>query len=111
MSKLLKCEGSSDDTFGVYGAGPDDDYDNCATGKPISFRVSAKSDDGALIVVGQYAPGYCAGWLIGISSDEHPDYEDCPIPEWPMRFERSDADYSPRLIIEAPDDVIVRHLK
>src|SRR5687767_1544276 len=101
----LTCEGSSDDTFGVYGAGPDDDYDNCASCEPIVFRVSSVSD-GSLLIVGQYAPKFAGGvWLVGIvpdaSDDEH------PIPEWPMHFQRSERPYSPQLIIEAPNDVTV----
>lgn len=107
--KVLKCEGSSDDTFGVYGAGSDDDHDNCASGSPICFVVESKSAGEALMVVGQYAPGQCAGWLIGIAPYDvrGDDGEDVPIPTWPMRFERSKQDYSPRLVIEAPDDVTV----
>lgn len=110
MTRILKCEGSSDDTFGVYGAGPDDDYDNCASGKPITFRV--QSGDASMLVVGQYAPGKCAGWLIGVAPDDpEDDGSEVPIPDWSMRFERSDAAYSPRLVIEAPDDVTVTHVR
>lgn len=36
--------------------------------------------------------------------------DDVPIPEWPIRIERSEAGYSPRLVIEAPDDVTVKLL-
>lgn len=111
MATELRCEGSSDDTFGVYGAGPDDDHDNCASGRPIVFRV--RHGDESLLVVGQYAPGECAGWLIGVASDDLHDTGDdieIAIPEWPMRFERSDRTYSPRLLITAPEGVTVEHL-
>lgn len=101
----LRCEGGSDDTFGVYGAGPDDDYDNCASGKPIAFRVSHLDD--AMYVVGQYCPGKCEGWLIGIA----PAHEERDIPQWPMRFEVSDRPYSPALIITAPKGVTVKYVK
>lgn len=102
----LVCEGSSDDTFGVYGGGLDADHDNCANGKPIAFRVRA--GDESLIVVGQYAPGECAGWLIGIAPDGE---DDTPIPQWRMWFERSDRAYSPALVIEAPLGATVEYIR
>ena len=103
MPKLI-FEGNSDDTFGEYGF-TKDDYDCCASGALIVYRVTEK-DSGGLNVVGQYAgrdwPDECPGcWLIGIQQVE----EDVPIPEWPMRFETADNGYSPRLIIEAPEGV------
>ena len=102
----LKCEGSSDDTFGVYGAGPDDDFDNCASGEPIVFKVSHGDD--AFFVVGQYG-ARSGGWCIGVEPCDEPDERH--IPDWPMRFERSDREYSPRLVITAPRGVKVKHVK
>lgn len=101
----LRCEGGSDDTFGVYGAGPDDDFDNCASGKPITFRVSHL--DEAMYVVGQHCPGPCGGWLIGIATAD----SERNIPNWPMRFEQSERPYSPALIITAPKGVTVKHVR
>lgn len=110
MSVRLTCEGSSDDTFGVYGAGPDDDHDNCASGEPITFRVSVGED--SLLVVGQYAPGQCGGWLIGVAPDgTDADGDDNEIPDWPMWFTRSDRAYSPKLVIETPLGVEVKHVR
>lgn len=108
--KILWFEGSSDDTFGMTRCGDNrrtcDDYDNCASGNPIEWRVWSPETDDSLIVVGQYAP--CpAGWVIGVAPAPHVDGEEHHIPEWPIRFERGDREYSPRLVIEAPDDVQV----
>lgn len=110
LTKTLQCEGGSDDTFGVYGAGPHDDFDNCASGDPIVFRVRSESDGGAMLVIGQYGVGPSGGWLIGVAPDDTED-DETPIPNWPMRFERSARDYSPRLVIEAPADVTVHHVE
>jgi hypothetical protein len=99
------CEGSSDDTFGVYGGGINADYDNCASGEPIAFRITGGGE--SLVVVGQYAPGPCGGWLVGVAPDGE---DDTPIPEWPMRFTRSERPYSPALVIEVPADAEVTYL-
>jgi hypothetical protein len=105
--KTLRFEGCSDDTFGEYGV-TNEDYDNCASGKPIEFFVSAGDD--CMVVVGQYCPGQCGGWLIGVSHYKATDADEHHLPEWPMRFERGARPYSPALIIEAPDDVEIRCL-
>lgn len=103
----LRFEGSSDDTFGEYGHTMQD-VDNCASGKPIEFLVTAGGE--SLVVVGQYGPSNAGGWLIGAAPYD-PQGDDAPIPLWPMRFERSDAPYSPALVIEVPDGVEVKALK
>lgn len=107
--KTLRFEGYSDDTFGEY-ATANEDYDNCASGEPIVFKVWSISANDGLYVVGQYCPGPCTGWLIGVARLN--DDDDRHMPEWPMRFERS-ADknhtYSPALFIDAPDDATVEH--
>ena len=104
--QVLKFEGASDDTFGYdfpgYGG---DDWDNCASGKPIEFLVQAPNGD-ALVVVGQYGHGACDGWMVGIARPDVED-DDTPIPAWPMHFEQSERPYSPTLVIEAPDGVVV----
>lgn len=108
MQKLV-FEGHSDDTFGEYESFHDD-YDCCASGALIVWQVEALDGSG-LNVVGQYGgrdwPGECPGcWLIGVQQME----EDTPLPDWPMRFETSDSGYSPRLIIEVPDEITLRCL-
>jgi hypothetical protein len=103
MTKTLRFEGFSDDTFGELTTR--EDYDNCASGEPITFLV--KSSEGELMVQGQYCPGPATGWLIGIA--RHDEDDDKPIPAWPMHFEHAEREYSPRLVIEAPDDVTVSH--
>jgi hypothetical protein len=108
----LHFEGYSDDTFGEV-LHARDDYDNCASGKPIDYLVTAPGVPGGLVVTGQHGRD-CAGdvsvsWQIGVAPYD-PDHEDTPPPAWPMRFERSERGYSLRLVIEAPEGVEVRCL-
>lgn len=106
--KTLRFAGNSDDTFGEYGV-TNDDYDNCASGEPIEFMVSSGTE--RLMVTGQYCPSRMSGgWMIGVTSVIDPGGPDRPIPAWPIRFEQSEREYSPVLIIVAPDDVEVRCL-
>jgi hypothetical protein len=105
--KTLRFEGCSDDTFGEYGV-TNEDHDNCASGKPIEFLVKAGEE--ALVVRGQYCPGKCGGWLVGVAHWERTDADEHHLPDWAMRFERGERPYSPALIIEAPDDVEIRCL-
>lgn len=107
MVKVLSFEGYSDDTFMCIGPDIGVDYDNCANGEPIFMRVDGSG--GSLVVRGQYAEGPCGGWSIAVAPADH-GHDEFHIPEWPMRIERSDREYSPRLVIEAPDDVTVRLL-
>lgn len=104
MSKTLHFEGHSDDTFSCEGAGCDVDRDNCASGEPIFMRLDGSG--GSLVVRGQYAEGPCGGWSIAVAPADHGS-DEFHIPTWPMHFERSDREYSPRLVIEAPDNVQV----
>ena len=104
----LKFEGHSDDTFGEYGW-TSDDYDCCASGAMIVFRVTAGEE--GLHVCGQYSgkqwPREMPGcWVVGVQ----PLDEDVPLPKWPMRFESGDSGYSPRLVIDAPEGVSVECL-
>lgn len=63
--KELKFGRYSDDTSGeVTPRG--DDYDNCASGRPIRWRVWSPKED-AGVVVGQHCPNGCDGWLVGVS--------------------------------------------
>lgn len=102
----LRFEGYSDDTFGEY-AHTNDDFDNCASGKPIDWLVTVPGQDLGLVVTGQYGRrDDVAGWQIAVGSYD-PEHADTALPEWPMRFVRGERDYSPALIIEAPDGVKV----
>ena len=104
---LLRFEGHSDDTFGEYYSF-NDDYDNCASGEPIVFKV-ASPDGESLLVIGQYCPGKATGWMIGVARVDEDD--DKPIPNWPMYFELGERPYSPRLVIRAPDGCAMVHVK
>ncbi len=106
MSRTLRVEGYSDDTFGVYEGNGGDDHDDCATGRLMAFRLTA--GDAGLIVMGRYArhPGADGTWMVGVSLLE----EDKPLPDWPTHWETADNGYSPSLVIEAPDDVQVEDI-
>ena len=99
---VLHFEGYSDDTFGEYNA-IDDDVDNCASGDPITFRVSACGE--AILIQGQYCPGEAGGWMIGVACDGKANGGEGPMPPWPMSLEQSGRPYSPRLVIEIPAPV------
>jgi hypothetical protein len=79
--KTLIFGGYSDDTFGEI-TPRGDDYDNCASGKPIEWLVESASEGAALLVFGQYAPGNAHGWVVGIAPWD-PNHMDKPMPSWP----------------------------
>jgi len=109
--KTLIFGGSSDDTFGEI-TPRGDDYDNCASGKPIEWLIESVSEGESILVVGQYCPGAATGWLIGVARADEDD--DKPIPDWPVRIVRNpDArmTYSPALEIDVPDDATLRCLQ
>ena len=109
--KTLRFEGYSDDTFGEYGV-TDDDFDNCASGKPIEWIVTSPSQPGVgLVVTGQHCPGMAGSWLIGIASYD-PEFNDNALPSWPARYvpdlRRARGQRNPVLEIEVPDDFNLR---
>ena len=108
--KEIRFEGYSDDTFMCQGPLIDVDFDTCASGNQVFMRVLSPETGDGLIVCGQYAPEKADGWLIGISPHD-PEHEDRPMPSWAARFEKADAPYSPCLVVEVPDDVIVELLR
>lgn len=108
MRTLMFC-GSSDDTFGLVND-TEDDYDNCASGKPIEWLVESASEDKRLIVFGQFAPYHGTGWLLGAMPHD-PSNQDVPMPNWPTRIRYDTCPYSPMLEIDVPDDATVRCLQ
>jgi hypothetical protein len=105
--KKLVFEGHSDDTFGEYESFKDD-YDCCASGALIAFKLTDRDGNG-LIVCGQYGESKWpkpmpACWVVGVSLLD----EDTPIPNWPMAY--TYEGYSPILTIIAPDDVTMECL-
>jgi hypothetical protein len=104
VSKTITFEGYSDDTFGYEDVEGGDDYDNCASGKPIEWLVAVPGANEGVIVRGQH--GLRCSWCIGVAPYD-PDDDDVPIPDWPMSIGPGDRPYSPRLVIEAPDDATV----
>ena len=112
MSKTLVFAGYTDDTFGEI-TPRGDDYDNCASGKPIEWLVESPSTGEAVIVFGQHAPGHVGGWMVGVGPYD-PRHEDTPIAPWPYRLRAPKAPesaYSPVLEIDAPDDATIRCLQ
>ena len=101
----LRFEGYSDDTFGEV-AHTKDDFDNCASGKPIEYLV--RLSDAGVVVTGQHCPGNSGSWMIGVANYD-PKCEDRAMPRWPMRIEPQDyrTGFNPSLVIEAPDGVEV----
>lgn len=108
MTKVLKFDGYSDDTFACKGPGIDVDFDTCASGRPVSMRVSS-GEEHVIIVTGQYCPGDATGWQVAVAPG-HDDPDNNPVPPWPMVITAGESPYSARLIIEAPDDVVVKLL-
>lgn len=95
----LKFHGQSDDTFGEYGE-TYQDYDNCASGKPIQCIIDCE-EHGRLLVVGQYSPDLSSGcWVISIGKVEDADV----FPEWKIKLgECQHVPYSMELEIEIPN--------
>ncbi|MGV2864419.1 hypothetical protein [Achromobacter sp. AGC39] len=108
---ILRFEGYSDDTFGEVEHSKDD-YDNCASGRPIEYLVEHKESGLGLIVTGQHCPGNCGSWLIGVANHD-PQLDDHDFPRWPMRIEALNYrnGFQPSLVIEAPDGVTIRCLQ
>ena len=106
----LRFEGYSDDTFGEV-EHTKDDYDNCASGKPIEYLVLDEATGLGIVVTGQHCPGHSGSWLIGVSNFD-PDYSDADFPRWPMRIEAQNYrnGFQPSLVIEAPDGVTLKCL-
>jgi hypothetical protein len=105
MSVTLRFEGYSDDTFGEVDRFQDD-FDNCASGKPIEYLVHDPASGLGVVVTGQFCPGNSGSWLIGVANHD-PESDDVDFPRWPMRLEpqRYRNGFNPSLVIEAPDGV------
>lgn len=110
--RTISFAGYSDDTFGEN-TKSGDDYDNCASGKPIEYLIESASEGRKIIVFGQYAPSaYTEGWVVGIAAAEESDVN--PIPPWPIRIRAptgQETPYSPVLEIDVPDDAKLRCLR
>ena len=103
--KTLRFYGQSDDAFLCDG-----DIRESAEcwGREGVFLLKSKSRTqgkaSRLVVSGRYAPQSTGTrcWIVGIANGG----EGMPLPNWPMRFEQG-HDYSPALVVTAPDDVTV----
>lgn len=97
--KTLKFYGCSDNTFGEYGV-TNQDCDNCASGKPIQCVVDC-GESGRVMVVGQYSDVSMGSgcWLTGLTKVS--EYDE--FPDWNFRYEESDCEYSPALLMDLPE--------
>lgn len=109
-------------TLGFYGASDDlflADVDGkcveelCNSGADEAMAYLVKAGTESLVVVGIYAPAPVGGtWVVGVTLYA----EGFALPPWPMRFISENPDgtnklpYSPRLIIEAPDNVTIEEI-
>lgn len=109
--KTLAFEGYSDDTFGEYNI-TRDDYDNCASGKPIRYLITVPDHPGGMLVVGQHGRDDLeCSWMIGVGAYD-PEHDDVPLPSWPVRMLPSTrTPYSPRLEVDAPDNFVLTCLE
>ena len=110
---ILRFEGYSDDTFGEVQHFKDD-YDNCASCKPIRYLVTAKNESGleqSIVVTGRFGEK-SAGWAIAVGNFD-PAFADVDFPQWPMRIEPQNYSngFQPSLVIEAPDGVTIKCLE
>lgn len=66
-----------------------------------------RGDNEGLMVFAQYAPeGTPDGtWVIGVTLL----CEDNPLPNWPITYKTGENGYSPVLVVDAPDDVILQY--
>lgn len=100
--KRLRFYGHSDDSFGEYGL-TDLDYDNCASGKPIRFRLSAEGK--SIIITGRYNRNKGTGtWDIGVSVE---DENNCP--DWYIEIDLEG--YSSILKVTVPDGFVLECLE
>ena len=97
--KTFKFEGCSDDTFGEY-AITSDDFDNCASGDPIKYRL-ATPDGAGIVITGQHSPepDDSGCWMIGVNLID----EDKPV-DWKILTTPAHKRSRNQLIVEAPDD-------
>jgi len=110
--KILWFEGSSDDTFGLTRSGDNtdacDDYCDDGDHLPIWWRIHSPEQDQALLVYGKYsADEDVDGWVIGIAPTLDAEGLERHFADWNVHFEHGAREHSPRLVIEAPDDVQV----
>ena len=101
--KTLYIYGYSDDLIEIEG-GMDDEVDTYDRVRSITL-LSPEGE--GLKVYAEYAPRAvgAAVWMIGVAPlDEGKD-----LPNWEMRYLTAANGYSPKLVIDAPDDVVVEY--
>lgn len=98
--------GYSDDVVDVESdnKGLTDEFD--AYNKPGWIKIFRGDNEGLMVFV-QYAPeGTPDGtWVIGVTLL----CEDNPLPDWPISYKTGENGYTPVLIIDAPDDVMMQY--
>ncbi len=101
--KRAEFYGHSDDTFACYG---NVERDNCANRRPVEMTVLVGGQP-RLRVIGQYAPEHdphnAATWAITVQ----PAIDEGAFEGLEMSIGAADSDYSPKLVVEGPDDMTV----
>ena len=99
--RTFQFEGASDDTFGEYNQ-TNEDYDNCASGKPIQFKLSTPDGEGVLVTGIYCLEGVwknCSGWSIAVATLD----EDKPLNGWTFELKPDHEGYRNQLTVVAPD--------
>lgn len=104
--KIFRFYGYSDDTFGEYNE-TNIDFDNCGSGKPITFEI--KADGKSLFITGQYSRYGNGCWGIDVAAGSEDN-----IPDWPLKMYFGDSqtcEYSAVLEVEVPDNAELCRIK
>ena len=98
--------GYSDDIVDIESDNPELVDEFGAYEKPGWIKIF-RADNEGLMVFAQYAPeGTPDGtWVIGVTLL----CEDNPLPNWPIAYKTGENGYSPVLVIDAPDDVVLQY--
>lgn len=101
--KEIRFTGYSDDILDISGAFSDE---ISAFDETVIVGLSSESEDAQLSVFATYAPKVRGGnqvscWVIGVQNAD----EGVHIPEWDIKVVQCSCEYSPTLVVTAPDDV------
>jgi len=104
--KQFRFMGYGDDTFGEYEQ-THSGYDNSGSGEPIQYELKVPGGAG-IIVTGPYCHpvNIGDGWIIGANVISEEDTVD----DWTIIMFPSYEGYRNLLIVDAPDDAVLRCL-
>ena len=99
--RRLAFEGYSEDLLKVDGCGPGEPDEASVSGGEAVFDLSVADSNEGLRVFATFSS---CGWALGVALLDDRQ----PLPDWNLRFQTASHGRSPRLIIEAPDDAVLR---